>query len=281
MINAEMLDTYLYWIFERENIRRKKDVSTPKPWSMDPIFQNYKFCNVEREQDKVTKWIKDNWREPYRGHPNMWFAMIVARLFNWPDTLEEMTFPQLAYTDYREKWRRNLKGIRDEANGKVFTGAYLVSTNGVKMDKIDYILDRVLMPIWLNGLAPDKDDTLQSYWEFLTQFDGLGSFMAGQVVADLKYVDPILEKASDWWSWAPLGPGSTRGLNRLHNRPLEKSLNQKQGLVELQELQSIVKDKLKMELPVHDIQNCCCEFYKYVKIKFGEGRTRSSYPGVF
>jgi hypothetical protein len=158
------------------------------------------------------------------------------------------------------------------------------------MDKIDYILDRVLAPIWEKGMSPARywnskfpndhyELTLQEYWDYLTQFDGLGSFMAGQVVADLKYSDPVLEDAQDWWTWAPLGPGSKRGLNRLHDRPLEGSLSQKKALVELQELRGIVRDRLDMDLPVHDIQNCCCEFDKYVRTKNGEGRPRSTYPG--
>lgn len=289
-------ETFLYWIQERESIRKKKEAGLPKPWTTDPIFQQYKFCNVERENDRVTKWIKDNWREPYRGHPNMWFAMVVARLFNWPDTLEKLTFPQLSFPELKEKWRHNLKGIRDDQGAKVFTGAYLVSTNGIAMDKIDYILDRVLTPIWNTGRSPIPSsividnqrpdnvvingDTLQSYWKHLITFDGLGSFMAGQVIADLKYVDPVLENAPDWWTWAPLGPGSKRGLNRVFERPLEKRISQAQAEKEFLELQALVEKELNWRLPVHDIQNCLCETDKYIRVKNGEGKPRSGYKGV-
>jgi hypothetical protein len=216
----------------------------------------------------------------------MWFAMIVARLFNWPPTLEEICFPHLTFPELKEKWRRNLKGLRDIGKEKIFTGAYLVSTNGVKMDKIDYILDRVLTPIWIDGRAPkiqllneNKPESLESYWTHLRQFDGLGSFMAGQVVADLKFTSD-LKNAPDWMTWAPLGPGSIRGLNRFHGRPVDKSLRQDQGLLEIREAQRLIEDELEWLLPAHNIQNCFCEFYKYTKIKFDGGRTRSLYPGV-
>lgn len=286
---TEMEELFVYWVKEREAIRVKKEAGAPKPWTDDPIFQTYKFTNVRREDDTVSKWVTENWIKPNDPHPNMWFAMIVARLFNWPPTLEEICFPQLTFPELKEKWRRNLKGLRDEQGAKIFTGAYLVSTNGVSMDKIDYILDRVLTPIWLRGHSPSfwNDDrpgheyqvTLESYWTHLRQFDGLGSFMAGQVVADLKFTSD-LKDAPDWWTWAPLGPGSIRGLNRFHGRPVDKSLRQDQGLLEIREAQRLIEDELDWLLPAHNIQNCFCEFDKYLRVKNGEGRPRSLYPGV-
>lgn len=275
----EMQKLFVYWIKERESIRVKKEQGLPKPWSDDPIFQTYRFCNVEREKDTVSIWIKENWIDPYRDHPNLWFAMIVARLFNWPPTLERIGFPTMNFEILKPLWRDQLKKYRELGN-KVFTGAYLVSTNGIKMDKIDYILDRVLTPIWENGRAPIfYDESLEEYWTFLRQFDGLGSFMAGQVVADLKFT-PLLENAPDWMTWAPLGPGSIRGLNRYHGRPVDKSLRQDQGLLEILEQQKLIEDELGWLLPAHNIQNCNCEFYKYTKIKYDGGRTRSLYPGL-
>jgi len=288
----EMQKLFVYWIKERESIRVKKEQGLPKPWSDDPIFQTYKFCNVEREKDTVSIWIKENWIDPYKDHPNLWFAMIVARLFNWPPTLEIIGFPLINFEILRPLWRDQLKKYRELGN-KVFTGAYLVSTNGVKMDKIDYILDRVLTPIWEKGRAPIvgliafegksneinvKQESLESYWNYLRQFDGLGSFMAGQVVADLKYT-PLLWNATDWHSWAPLGPGSIRGLNRYHGRRVDMSLRQDQGLLEINEQRLLIEKVLGSFLPAHNIQNCNCEFDKYLRVKNGEGRPRSHYPG--
>ena len=49
---------------------------------------------MHREDDKVTKWVRENWREPYADHPNMPFSMAVARQINWPPTLEAIGFPE-------------------------------------------------------------------------------------------------------------------------------------------------------------------------------------------
>lgn len=275
-------ETLVYWIKERESIRIKKEQGLPKPWSDDPIFQTYKFCNVRREDDKVTKWVHENWCTAYQNHPNMWFAMVVARLFNWPDTLDRIGFPTmiLDISDWKTRARTILKNIRDNEKSKVFTGAYLVSTNGNRMDKIDYILDEVLTPIWKNGRAPTKGESLEDYWKFLTQFDGLGSFMAGQVIADLKFFDSELLNAVDWAIWAPLGPGSIRGLNRIHERPIEKNIKQEQGLKEMLELKRYVLEETGIPLAVHNVQNCLCETDKYLRLKNNEGKVRSKYPGA-
>ena len=36
----------LAWIVERESIRRKKERGLPRPWTLDPVLDGYRFCNV-------------------------------------------------------------------------------------------------------------------------------------------------------------------------------------------------------------------------------------------
>jgi hypothetical protein len=104
--------------------------------------------------------------------------------------------------------------------------------------------------------------------------------MAGQVIADLKFCDPVLEEASDWQDWAPLGPGSKRGLNRVFERPLEKGVTQQQANKEFIELRDYVRDVSGIHLSVHNLQNCLCETDKYLRLKNNEGSVRSKYNGV-
>lgn len=271
----ESVKTLLHWVAERESVRKKKTLGYPKPWTDDPILRDYKFCNVSREDDKVTQWIHANWLDPYRDHPNLAFAMCVARHFNWPDTLELIGFPSKFDP---LKTELVLKDARDRCKRKIYTGAYTVSTCGRAMDKIEYSLRVVLGPMYLQTRNPVKGETLQGYWKYLQQFEGFSSFMAGQVVADLKYASPLID-APDWMDWAPLGPGSIRGLNRLHDRQLTHGIKQEQGLTELRRVQIIIKEKLGLTLPLHNVQNCLCEYDKYSRLKFDDGKVRSKYPG--
>jgi len=270
------------WAFiqERHNIYLRKKAGLPKPWTQDKILGSYRFCNVYRELDSVTIWITENWRFPHEDDPDLWFAMVVARLVNWPDTLESMGWP------VPHDPQRFLDAIHEaKATGKkAFSGAYIVSTNGHTMDKAEYLDKHVLQPLWEKReyLRPRKDDLLQDFFNRLSKFNGMGSFMAGQVIADAKYAG-YLFNAPDWWVWAASGPGSRRGLNRVTSRPVDASWAGSvwhKTLWELkEEIDPLVRDAGWPELHAQDLQNCLCEFDKYERTRLGEGKPRSGYPG--
>jgi hypothetical protein len=77
-----------YWVREREEIRKRKEMGLdPSSWTVDPILSTYRFCNVRREDDRGTVWIRKHIREPFAGHPHLWFMLCIARQINWPETL--------------------------------------------------------------------------------------------------------------------------------------------------------------------------------------------------
>ena len=234
------------------------------------------MVTVYREHDRVTVWIFENWLYPYHDSPNIAFAMCMARHFNWPETLEAIGFP---HTWEPERVRDVLKQRRIVEKKKVYTGAYTISTGGRSMDKIDYSIDHVLSPLYLSLRLPVETDTLESYWKYLQTHTGFASFMAGQVIADLKFIAP-LRGASDWHSWAPLGPGSIRGLNRYHHRLTKAGMRQEKGISELLDIQGRIQARIGLDLPLHNVQNCMCEFDKYIRIKYENGKVRAKYRGL-
>ena len=265
----DMIALLAYWIKERESIRTKKEAGHPKPWTSDPILLQYRFCNVSREHDKVTRWFAANWRSaPHWTSPNFVPAMMFGRTVNWPDTLDEIGYPEV--------WDQNrvleVMQKRKERGEKVWTGAYIVSTNGIKMDKAEYVVNNASIYF---ANPPKVQPTLEETWHTLTQVNGVGSFMAGQVVTDLKRTH-LLFNAPDWKTWAALGPGSIRGLNRIYGNPLEASIPQARGV----QMMRLVKEAVKFTYCLQDLQNCLCEFDKYVRVKNGEGKPRSTYPGA-
>jgi hypothetical protein len=84
----ENLDVLLHWVSEREIIRVRKEVHKDPPalWTHDPILRDWRFCNVRREDDRVTVWIRKNIRERFAGHEHLWFMLCAARMINWPRT---------------------------------------------------------------------------------------------------------------------------------------------------------------------------------------------------
>ena len=55
---TEVQETFVYFIHERESIRLRKESGLHQPWTVDPILNDYYFCNINREDDKTTKYIR-------------------------------------------------------------------------------------------------------------------------------------------------------------------------------------------------------------------------------
>lgn len=268
------------FIVERYNIFIARAEEKPKPWTEDAILQQYRFCNVYRELDTVTQWIADEWRTPNWQDPDLWFAMAVARWVNWPDTLNEIGYPVPWDPDHfvERVYDRKTRGE------KVWTGAYMIGTQGNAKDKPLFIAENVLQPLWdrREELRPQAGMSLEDFARPIINTKNQGTFMVGQIVADIKYANEHLLKADDWWTWTVSGPGSRRGLNRVMGRDLTKGWNDKDFNTQMKDLRERINDALPPwmeELHAQDLQNCLCEFDKYERTRLGEGRPRSSYPG--
>ena len=180
-----------YWIQERYNIKERRAAGLARPWSPDPIFQAVRFCSVHREDDAVTRWIRDYWN---KGDDDAW-SFVLARMLNLPASLNEIRLcPNFG----------EMKGVlkcRRERGEKVFTSAYTVSTCGKAMDKLDYVFDYIVQAVAEAG--EPRFDTCQQALEDLTCIDGLGTFFAGQVIADMKNTaGHPLAKAPDFWTFS-------------------------------------------------------------------------------
>jgi len=273
MLNVDLLRDMQHWMSERDKIRALKEGGAPKPWTKDMILRSFKFCNVRREDDKVTRWFASNWRRPELwSQRNFVPAIILGRTINWPETLEEVDFPY----NWSSEEVLALLDKRQARGDKVYTGAYMITAGPTGVRKNAFVVKNAESYFF----SPPKLDplSLENSWKELRQYPCVGPFIAGQIIADLKQTSHLRE-AKDWWNWAALGPGSTRGLNRLYERSLTATTNQEQGLAEMREIASHVKNWGWL-LCLQDVQNCLCEFDKYERVKFGQGKPRSSYPGI-
>jgi alpha-glutamyl/putrescinyl thymine pyrophosphorylase clade 1 len=112
----------LYWIEEREKIRRTRAAGQCPPWTADKILREYRFTDVRREDDKVTRWILDRWIYPFADDPDLWFGAVIARFVNWPDTLDELGFP----VPWDPQHFLDVMAARERRGAKRYGGAYMI-----------------------------------------------------------------------------------------------------------------------------------------------------------
>lgn len=274
------LATLKYWIEEREKIRLAREDGMPWPWTDDPILQAYRFCNVYREDDAVTVWLRENvWQ--YSHRPEFVHFTIICRQLNQPSSIWAILkdgWPYVKGLFQGFHCHEVLKNIQYRG-GRVFNPAYIVSTNGVPMDKIDYLYAkwREYYPTVMNWHWPDIQLMREAH-ELLVQLDGISDFMAGQVIADLKHTH-WLARAPDWYEWCARGPGSQRGLARIMGFPLTKKFRQQEFVEYLillrNELNQVLSEPMNLDL--QNLQNCLCETDKYLRAKEDGKRPKQSY----
>ena len=282
----EELRRYIYWQTERELIKYRKEVwNESPPWTNDLIFQEFKFCQVFREDDRTTRWFRTHIRKPLRDKPSVIMATVIFRWFNLIETGRT-----LLEHDLLLNWDRK-KAIKEiTKQPKWVTGAYIIKTpNG--MNKVtgvaecishmwrdrNYIID-TLGELWIK-----KESSLQKTWELILKYPYMGPFMAYEVVTDLRHTY-LLENAEDRLTWANAGPGAMRGLNRLTGRELDFCKRSHPWNEEMQLLYSVAMEKLPdwIKEALHpyelrEIEGGLCEFDKYSRTLKGEGRPRSIY----
>jgi hypothetical protein len=277
-------DLLMYWILERERVRRLKEAGKPRPWSYDEVFQNTYFCNVRREDDKVTKWIR-NFYSPMVGNEMFEYNIILSRFLNYPATLNMIGYQ---FDHKPQELQDRLEELA--AKGKIWGSAYIITTHGIKMGKIEYLCKNVLEGVrekydyiilhGTRGINP----TLKAAHKELMRMEGLGSFLAAQVVADLKNTeDHPLQLAEDWWDFVAPGPGSIRGASWFrYDEPGKVSYSQFPAVFkEIREFVDIHWNETNMGHVIcnQDLQNCLCEYDKFMRVRSGTGKSKRGYNG--
>ncbi len=260
---------------ERHSIHWRRIGNERPPWTEDPIFQKYKFCNLFREHDKVTIWLRENWREPYADHPNLPFAMALARLINWPPTLEEIGFPK--------RWDEDkVLGVlqrRKAAGEKIYTGAYLLGSCPKGTTRADYLVNGVLTPLKCELDTIELHSFLEGAWKWFRDQRGIGDFLSYEIVSDLRHTKYLCD-APDIMIWANAGPGALRGLTRLwgyqpKTRQIDGYAFPKKNALEAMHilLAKSQRDYLgtSPSWEMREVEHWLCEFDKYERIRLSQG----------
>lgn len=183
------------------------------------------------------------------------------------------------------------------ANGeRVFTGAYVITNQGISAPKQEVVVDYFLKD--LHKATPRLLEITQrtQKWEKVAEemrlingFGGTG-FMTKEILLDTTYTgfwnrtyedpkDGAFSFPADWNDWTPIGPGARRGAARALGDDSATPISESKSMWVIKELLGW-KEMLwqhESDLVPTDIQFQLCEFDKYERVRLGQGKPRSRY----
>lgn len=311
---------FVKMIKDRYRIHKRKDVmKLPKPWTKNPIMQQYKFTNVRREHDRQSKYLIDN----IVNNPKLTLEDKIVNCFmfrawnNW-DTFRDFRLPADAQTLYNPSHKESIRPIykrlsEDSSDRLWWSSAY--NQGGFKMvwgypdGTARSLYERAGatrhheqdIPLRPFHIAPylnkhhivDKIlvcECQRDVFEVIKTVPGYADFMAYQVFVDLTYIPEFPFSENEF---TVAGPGCKRGIDLLFAD--KNGLTYEECLFWLRDnWNTLVEffhikwdpDKLFSDLPKYDrkmnvmsLENCFCEFSKYMRALNGTGRPRVKYNG--
>lgn len=278
----ERVSRYFACAREREEIRLRREAGVAWPWTEDPVFRNYRFCNVFREDDKTTAWFRDKVRQ----HLDGWEVVEATLAFRWFNKIET---GELVYQQLMQGWdsaaaRRCLKGV-----SPVVTGAYVIKTpDGMnKLEGVLWCIDNAIQK--LKPLYTRWGASLEQCHQDLLTVEYLGGFMAYEIVTDLRWT-PVLQYAEDVLVWANVGPGAGRGLGYLIGSPekwaahlmVRPSANRAELVARMRDLLALSATQWPWHATkpweMREVEHWLCEYAKYEGALAGDRLKRRYEP---
>ena len=295
---------YFAWARERHAMfLRRKFYELAPPWSENPVMAGTRWCNTYRELDRVTQWFVYNVYRPNVGNPNLWFAAMICRYINFPDSIQDLLDARCMGLNGKWDWEEAAEVLdKRKKSGKQFvTGAYLVNSVsssdfpkhiiGSKPHVVCYRLNAA----WQRRreLEGEFKDTLKRAYDAFSSVSGFGPFLSYQALVDLSYTNAWLKKAPDLNTFNSAGPGTKRGLGRVFDGSRRGEFDKHdqawctERLIELHKLsknpeywpqsKELNPGNGWAPLSMSGLSNVSCEVDKYFRVILGEGKTRSKY----
>lgn len=278
-VRSDVYDTYWVIAAERQEIFFKKLNGELAPFTMDPVFNTYKFCNVFRASDRVSQFLIKSVIYSYPTKPeNVLFRIFLFRLLNKIETwqlltgqLGEITLKNFSF----ERYSSALEAIRRKQ--PIYGNAFILCANkAFGYDKkhqnhlalINHVFGRTEISKKLLGAR-----TLKQLFLTLREFPLIGDFMAYQLAIDFNYSEVFDFSENDF---TIAGPGAQRGIEKCFIDTGGKSseyiiqyMAERQDK-EFERLGINFKDLFGRSMHAIDCQGWFCETDKYSRVKFPE-----------
>lgn len=306
-IDTDMFKELVQMVKDRYRIHKRKDVKKlPKPWTKNPIMQQYKFTNVRREHDRETKWLIEHiTSNPEVSYEDKILNCILFRLFNKHQTSEIIHQP-INFKELHKNPSKYKQALADaKASGaSLFTSAFYTTgarqgmqkyleASGVQSDLSGNDIMLFMDCLYEDGIVDRIKSAKyqQEVFKVITSYTGIGSFLGYQMFVDMTYIPEFPFSENEF---TVAGPGCRKGLDLLFTD--RTGLTYEECLFWLRDSWETLcgdlqipwdADMLFNDLPEYDrcmnvmsLENCFCEFSKYMRAKTGQGRPKVKYKGV-
>ena len=272
-------ETYWYFAAERQNIFYRRLHQEPTPYSPDPIFQTYKFCNTYRASDRVSQFlIRDVIYRENHAPLDTLFRIFLFRLLNRPQSwvaLEEKVGPVSLKTFSVPEYTAALASIKEE--GALYGNAFILCANkafGYNEKHRNHLA--LLEHVFCTSDCAKQlvqATTLRELFTLLRGLPLIGDFMAYQLAIDFNYSEVFTFDENDF---TIAGPGALRGIAKCFESTDGMGSDEViQWMVEHQDneferLGLTFQDLGGRKLHAIDCQGLFCETDKYCRVKFPE-----------
>lgn len=252
-----VFDTYWSTLAERQEIFYGKTTD-------DPIFQQYKFCNVYRASDRVSQFLIKNVIYQYIYPPkDTLFRIFLFRLLNKIETwknleslLDDISLKSFSYDCYSKIFEKLPRPIYGNAFILCATKAF-----GYDQKYLNHLA--LLQSVNWEDLLKAK--SLKELFFKLKDLPLIGNFMAYQLAVDFNYSEVFDFNENDF---TVAGPGAIRGINKCFSDTGGKSYEY--IIKYMVDEQKNHKFRNLWGRPMHaiDCQGWFCETDKYSRVKF-------------
>lgn len=249
------------FVKERHAMYERRQAGLPQDqWTTDSTLATRKFTNVFRWLDPGSQFVITDLL-PEVNMRDALFRCALYRYTNWPDTWIWMKQQLGHYPGEADlPWTLDLLQSRREQGHQMFSGAYMIIPQpGRKGDKLEQVV-QVVGDI-MSGATEFLVSTSQAERHVsLISHYGVGDFLGLQILTDFMYRfgDPGSED-----EFVVPGPGSNRGTRLFAPRHDAASVIRWAHKALLND--SACPTLSGRQPSVMDVQNCFCEYSKFVK----------------
>lgn len=308
-LNAVAVKHFYDFVTERYKIHIRKDFLKQKaPWTNNPILSQYKFCNIRREHDRQSQYlIKNISTNSCLSLEDKIVNSFYFRAWNNWDTMKDLGGPWPAKNLYSSQMKERVRSIyqqlaSEDPDRKWWSSAY--NQGGTKQawrypDPNEKINKEDDIPLRVFHIGPwlKEHNTVEKLlsasdqkaaFEAIKEIQGFADFLAYQIFVDLTYIEEFPFSENEF---VVAGPGCKKGLNKLFDD--YNGLTHEEALFWLADnIDEIFNEvhppfwagRLFVDLPQEDrffsvmcLENCMCEFCKYIRTIEGNGRPRVKY----